>query len=183
MFIVGNGRVAGWGMSLAAEGDGLGCSAGGGVGDRDDGEEGTENDGRSTGTTGFEERVASLVLGVVGFHRDGGHGEVCAVNGDHCRLSKTSSRVVFLDCWVNRDAGDDDEQNHVHGDPDEVGAAFCMAEKDVHYDGEDDGANVHSEGATNEDSTPELRVGFFNLVQACLRPGMCQIHQQDQSEK
>lgn len=66
--------------ALGAEGDALRCGTRGGVGDCEHGDDGTDDDRGGPGAFGADQGVA---VAVIGFHADGGHGEVGAVDGDH----------------------------------------------------------------------------------------------------
>ena len=126
---------------LAAEGDALGSGAGGGVGDCKHGDDGADDDGGGAGAASADEWVAVLV---VGFHGDGGHGEVGAVDGYHGGLGEAGLRVVFLDCGVDGDGGDDEEDDEVDGYGGLVHGAAAVGEEDVHYYGHGEGYGVHS---------------------------------------
>ena len=126
---------------LAAEGDALGSGAGGGVCDCKHGDDSADDDGGGACAAGADEGVAVLV---VGFHGDGGHGEVGAVDGDHGGLGEAGLRVVFLDGGVDGDGGDDEEDDEVDGYGCLVHGAAAVGEEDVHYYCHGEGDGVHS---------------------------------------
>ena len=126
---------------LAAEGDALGSGAGGGVCDCEHGDDCTDDDGGGAGAAGANERVAVLV---VGLHGDGGHGEVGAVDGYHGGLGESGLRIVFLDCGVDGDCRDDEEDDEVDGYGGLIHGAAAVGEEDVHYYGHGEGDGVHS---------------------------------------
>lgn len=66
--------------ALGAERDTLGRGSGGGVGDCEHGDDGADNDGGGSRAFRADQGVA---VAVVGFHADGGHCEVGAVDGNH----------------------------------------------------------------------------------------------------
>ena len=66
--------------ALGAERNALGCGSGGGVGDCEHGDDGANDDGCGSGAFCADQGIA---VAVVGFHADGGHGEVGAIDGDH----------------------------------------------------------------------------------------------------
>ncbi len=66
--------------AVGAERDALRRCSGGGVGDCEHGDDGADDDGGGSGALCADQGVA---VAVVGFHADGGHGEVGAVDGDH----------------------------------------------------------------------------------------------------
>lgn len=66
--------------ALGAERDALGCGSGGGVSDCEHGDDGADNDRGGSRAFRADQGVA---VAVVGFHADGGHGEIGAVDGNH----------------------------------------------------------------------------------------------------
>lgn len=52
-------------------------------------------------------------MSVVRFHADGRHGQVGAVDGDHCGLGEAGLGVVFLNCWVDGYERDYKKDNEV----------------------------------------------------------------------
>ena len=58
-----------------------------------------------------------------------------------------------------------------------------MGKEDVHDDGDRDAAQVHAEGRADEETTPQLGVCVFDLLNAVFRPSVCEINQQDQAQK
>lgn len=88
----------------------LGRGTGGGVGNGEHGDDGTNDDGGRASASGTDQGVA---ITVVGFHRYGRHGQVGAVDGDHGGLSKAGLWIEFLDGWVNGNSGDDEEDDQV----------------------------------------------------------------------
>ena len=50
---------------------------------------------------------------VIGLHADGGHGQVRAVDGNHASLRESGLWVVFLNSGVDRDSGNDEEDDQV----------------------------------------------------------------------
>lgn len=83
---------------LASQRNALGRSARSRVGDCEHSNDGADDDGSRTSAASADQRVA---LVVVGFHGDGGHGQVGAVDGYHGGLGEPGLRVVFLDCGVD----------------------------------------------------------------------------------
>ena len=126
---------------LAAEGDTLGSGAGGSVCDCEHCDDCADNDRGGAGAAGANERVAVLV---VGFHGNGGHGQVGAVDGYHGGLGEPGLRVILLDCGVDGDRGDDEEDEEVDGYGGLVHGAAAIGEEDVHYYGHSEGHGVHS---------------------------------------
>lgn len=51
---------------------------------------------------------------VIGLHGNGGHSKVGTVDGDHSGLGKASLGVVFLNHGVDRDGGDQEQDDEVH---------------------------------------------------------------------
>ena len=87
------------------EREALGRGAGGGVGDRQHGDDGAEDDGRGAGSgVGVYQGVVAAL--VVRFHGHGGEGEVGAVDGYDGGLSEARAGVEFLDRGVDGDEGD-----------------------------------------------------------------------------
>lgn len=128
-------------------------STGGRVCNCEEGDNRTENDGGGASAARAEQWVA---LFIIGLHGNGGHGEVGTVDGDHGGLGEAGLGVVFLDSRVDGDYRDDDEEKKVDGYSSLVHRTARAGEEDVHEDCEGDRADVHAEGAAEEDPAPEL---------------------------
>ena len=83
---------------LASQCYALGGGASGCVCDGEHGDDCTYDDRGGPGASGADQGVAVVVIGL---HADGGHGQVCAVDGDHSSLSETSLWVVLLNGRVD----------------------------------------------------------------------------------
>ena len=84
--------------------------AGGSICDCEHCDDRADDNGGCARAAGADKWVA---VPVVGLHRDGGHGEVCAVDSDHGGLSEARLRIVFLHCGVDGDGGDDEEREKI----------------------------------------------------------------------
>lgn len=84
---------------------------------------------------------------------------------------------------MDRDYRDNEEEEQVDGYGSLVHRAAGAGKEYVHKDRESDGANVHAEGAAKEDPAPDLRVGFFDLFEAGLGPGVCEVDEKDEAEE
>ena len=51
---------------------------------------------------------------VIGLHGYGGHSKVGAIDGNHSGLREASLGVVFLNHRVDRDSGDDKQDDEIH---------------------------------------------------------------------
>lgn len=141
--VLGFFRVAEFGVGVAVGGverDALGCGAGGRVRDREHGHYGADDDAGCARAAGADQGVA---VPVVRLHAYGGHGQVGAVDGDHGGLGEAGLRVVFLDCGVDGDGGDDEEDEEVDGYGGLVHAASGPREEDVHDYYHREGGGVH----------------------------------------
>ena len=90
---------------LGAERDALGGGAGGGVGNGEHGDDGTDNNGGCACASCTDQGVA---IAVVGLHGNGRHSQVGAIDGDHGRLREAGLRIEFLDGGVNGNSRDDE---------------------------------------------------------------------------
>jgi hypothetical protein len=95
-------------VALGAEGEAVSGGAGGGVCDGYESDDCTDDDGCFAGAAGADERVA---LVVVGFHADGGEGQVGAVDGDDGGLGEARAGVDVLDGGVDGGDGGDEEED------------------------------------------------------------------------
>jgi hypothetical protein len=64
-----------------------------------------------------------------------------------------------------------------------VHRAVRLGEEDVHDNGDGNATQVHAKSRTNKETTPELRVGVFNLLDAVFGPGMRKVDQQNQAQE
>lgn len=110
--------------------------------DRQHGDDGAYDYGCGAGgaAAAADQRVAGSF---VGFHADGGHGQVGAVDGDHGGLGEAGFRVVFLDGGVDAYEGDYQEDNEVYGYGGLVHGAPGGGEEDVHDYCHGEGCGVH----------------------------------------
>jgi hypothetical protein len=95
-------------VTLGAEGEAVCGGAGGCVCDGNESDDCADDDGCFAGAARADERVA---LVVVGFHTDGGEGQVGAVDGDDGGLGETRLGVDILDGRVNGGDGGDEEED------------------------------------------------------------------------
>ena len=96
--VVGRAELVVGMAGLASQCDALGCGTGGCVCDCEHGDDCADDNGCGAGASGADKRVAVVVIRL---HADGGHGEVCAVDGYHSSLGEPGLRVVFLNGRVD----------------------------------------------------------------------------------
>ncbi len=178
--VVGADFAVGVVRGVVAEGDALRCGAGCGVGDCEHGYDGADDDGGGAGAARADQGVAVMV---VGFHADGRHGEVGAVDGDHGGLGEAGLGVVFLDAWVDGDGGDDEEHEEVDCDGGLIHGAGGGCEEDVHGDCHGKGDGVHAKSGADEDAAPGFGVVILDFLQAEFGPGVGEVDKEDQSQQ
>lgn len=163
-----------------AHGETIGGSTCRCVGAGDECDYSSQDDARFSSASSSDKRIAALIIGL---HSDRTQGEVAAVDGDNGSLRKASARVVCLDGWVNGHDANANQEDEVHGNGSLVHATSAIGEEDVHDNGHGKGTQVHAQSGTDQNATPETGIGVFDLLDTELCKGVCQIHQQDQSQK
>lgn len=88
----------------STQGQAVGCSASSGVGHRQEGENGTHDDGGSASATSANQGVALVVIRL---HGNSGQSQVSAVDTDKGSLGQSSTRVGVLDHGMDADDRDD----------------------------------------------------------------------------
>ena len=87
---------------------------------------------------------------------DGGHDEICAVCGDHRRLCKSGTGVVFLYDGVYAHDRDDDTQSEIERDEETIEGTCRAGKVGIQHAREGDGKSVHECSGPDEDPLPEV---------------------------
>ena len=120
----------------------------------------------------------------MGMIANGGHDKVRAVDSDHSTLGEPRAWIVFLYNGVDTEEGNDDGKGKIKRDEKLVECAARACEVRVQHASHGKGCHIHARGRTDENPLPEIGIaGILPILETSLRPGVSEVHQEDQPEK